>query len=267
LIQRLVRWGEAWMEAMRSTKHGKPAGVFPPVVRSIDGSYLIGSQDWAKPNAEWDYFQWSGGAQESLASLLLALHDLTGEKRWLDAAGETFQVQDAALQKEMMSAPAAFYEWQRRTGKAPTPEPQRILSRMADMARETEARYAVNFEMFTSEVIYTDRVYYPLPADYRQYLFGGETPRGDRYPTFAVTWPPADAWFARAVLDAGPDRLSLRLYNFEDRPIEAAVRVWRLSPGRYRWEGGEVEVFRRAQSLSFPVAARQEVTVTLRRSH
>jgi hypothetical protein len=265
LVQRLVRWGEAWVEAMRSTKHGKPAGVFPPVVRSIDGSYLIGSQDWAKPNAEWDYFQWSGGAQEALASLLLALHDLTGDQRWLEAAGETFDVQDPALRQEILTAPAAYYEWQRRTGKVAVPDAQRLLARMAEMARETEARYSVNFDMLTSEVIYTDRVYYALPADYRQYLFGGESPRGDRYPTFAVTWPPAGAWFARAVLDAGSDRLTLRLYNFEDRPLEAAVRVWRLAPGRYRWEGGEVEVSQRAQLLSLPVPARREVTVALRR--
>ncbi len=279
MISLLTRWAESWVEAMRSTAHGKPAGLFPPVVRSADGSYLIGSPQWDKPNAEWDYFQWSGAAQESLTSLLLAVHDLTGDRRWLDAAGQTFRILErceAARQycEAILRAPEGFYEWRRRTGDArydrafgyqPRPSEQAVLSRMAALARETEARLAVNFPMYTSEAMFTDRVYYRWPAEYRWYLFGGEAPRGDRYPTFAVTWPPFNGDVARAVLEAEAERLKFVLYNFEDSEKTVPVRVWRLRPGLYRWNGGEIRIERLPQVVELRVPPRRQITLVLDR--
>jgi len=250
LISLLARWGESWVEAMRSTRHGKPAGIFPSVLRSADGEYLIGTDGWDRPLAEWDYFQWSGGSQEGLASLMLALHDLTGEKRWLDAAEESFSPLErchlhANLCEQIRRSPEAFLAWRRLSGNPrfdrafgfdPAQDRDAILGRMAEMAREAEQRLAHNFDMFTSEVLFTDRVYYQLPAEYRQRLFGGESPRGDRYPTFAVTWPAAEGEFARAVLDATPRSLEMALYGFEEREMGVPVLLWRLEPGEYRWE-------------------------------
>lgn len=289
LIERIANWAGAWVEAMRSTRHGKPAGIFPPVVKSADGEYLVGSMEWDKPVAEWDYFQWSGAAQEALASLVLAAYDLTGERKWLEAAGESFAILDRCgvaprLCEEIRKAPQAFYEWRKRSGDsrydrffgyAPEQPPEETLRRMAEQARQTEARLAVNFDMFTSEVIWTDRVYYPLPAEYKQCLFGGEAPRGDRYPTFTVTWPPAEGEFARAVLRASGDTLHLAAYNFEARELEAEVRLWRLRAGRYRWESrdasgaavgkGEQALTKFPETIRFRLPPRREVRIALER--
>ncbi len=287
-IELLANWAGSWTAAMRSTAHGKPAGIFPPAVKSSSGEYLIGSDRWDKPGPGWDHLQWSGSGQEALTSLLLALHELTGEDSYLEAAGESFQAlsrceESPALCDEIRKAPRAFYEWRRRTGDPRydgvfryrgEPLSMEVLWGMAFDARESEKVLGHDFDMYTSEVIHTGRVYYPLPAEYEQRLFGGEAPRGDRYPTFAVTWPPSKADFARAVVAADSTSLRLRLYSFEARPAFAEVRLWRLAPGRYRWtasdtlgahiSSGDLVVTRRTQTLRVPLPPGREIDVIIR---
>lgn len=280
MVQLIARWGESWVEAMRMTAHGKPKGIFPSVVRASDGSYLIGSDRWDKPQAEWDYYQWSGEAQEALTSLLLALHDLTGEQRWLDAAGETFQILGqcgsyAQLCEQIRQAPLAFWEWRRRTGDRRWDsafggqllvDRAALLERLDELARQASGWLGVNWLMYTREVIYTDRVYYRWPPLYRWYLFGGEAPRGDRYPSFAVTWPPAGGTFARLVLEAQPTRLKLLLYNFEPSELSIPVRVWRLRPGLYRWPGGQARVDKLPYTLWLRLPPRRELEIDIVRT-
>jgi hypothetical protein len=282
VVALLAKWADSWIGAMRRTDHGKPKGAFPSVVRSKDGSYLVGSDRWDKPDAEWDYFQWSGGAQEALTSLVLAVYDLTGDRKYLDAAAESFApmagcAAHAEICGAMRGSPEAFHAWRRLTGDArfdaafgydAAPSDDGLLREATRLARETERRFAVNFEIMTSEVLYTDRVYYPLPPGYRAALFGGGTPRGDRYPTFAVTWPVAEAEFARLVTSAGPGEVRLRLYNFEAEQKLAPVLLWRLGLGQYTWESGGQRggftVDRLPHRLELPLPPRREVTVLIR---
>jgi hypothetical protein len=284
-IDLLRSWGESWVRAMSQSAAGKPAGLFPPVLKSADGSYLVGSSDWAKPDAEWDYYQWSPAAQESLTSLLLALHDLTGESKWLDAAGTSLKVvrQCAgaeALCESMKQAPEAFLEWRRRTGDssldsafgyAAPPDDAEVLSRMGRMAKQMEERLAVNFDMLTSEVLWTDRVYYTLPTEFRNHLFGGESPRGDRYPTFAVTWGPGRApgmFVARVVLAISAQSTRLALYNFDESEADVPLYLWRMKPGRYRIRANgqdreELKVAFRPQPVMLRVPPRVDWRVEL----
>ncbi len=294
LIETLARWGEAWTMSMRQTAAGKPAGVFPPAVQFADGNYLVRSSRWWLPDAEWHYFNWSGKNQACVAALLLALHDLTGERRWLDAAGESFapvlsDSREPKLADELRRYPQAFLEWRRRSGDtrydqayqyAPpeADEAKRLTRLRAEMTREARATtqlHAFNFAMYTSEAIFTDRVYYALPLNYQQHLFGGETPRGDRLPMFAVTWPTTQADFARAVVDATNERADLLLYGFAAAEQSIRVRLWKLSPARYRWSlhpvndrtrtlrAGAFEHRGRAQAHTFTLPARQEVILSI----
>jgi hypothetical protein len=282
IIELLASWTDAWISAMRGTEHGKPEGVIPSVMRSKDGSYLIGSNRWDKPDAEWDYFQWSGGSQEALTSLMLAVYDLTGNRKYLDAATESF----APLARcgaypeicaEIRKSPEAFYSWRRISGDSrydfafgyqPGRADSGLLKDMARLARESENRFSVNHDIMTSEVLYTDRVYYPLPAEYRVALFGGEAPRGDRYPTFSVTWPPTDAEFARAVLSAGENEIRLRLYSFDAAQKQVPVRLWRLKPGRYTWQSGgqrvDFAVERLPHVVELPLPPHKETEIVIR---
>lgn len=250
MIELLSRWGESWRQAQQQTEHGKPAGIFPPVLESQTGGYLIRSSDWAKPRAEWDYFQWSPGSQRALAALMAALYDLTGVDDWAEAARAGFAV-----------AP-----------DEPFPDrPGEILAMLEKEGVETEKRLGVNFDMYTSEVLWTDRVYYPLPVNYRRALFGGEAPRGDRYPDFAVTWAPTQMEVARAVLQAAPDKLALALYSFEPQPAEIRLRTWRLRPGTYRLEGIEageqsLRIAGRPHELTLRLPPQRELRVLLSRA-
>ncbi|MFB3828471.1 MAG: hypothetical protein ACE15B_17010 [Bryobacteraceae bacterium] len=282
LIRLIASWADSWIHAMRETKHGKPAGIFPPVLRSADGSYLVGSSEWNKPDAEWDYFQWNGGSQEAVTSLVLAVYDLTGDKKYLEAAGESFRVLDACaahadLCGEIRKSPEAFYVWRRATGDArydrffeydPQSPDAAVLAGLTRMARETEERLSLNWDMFTTEVLYTDRVYYPLPPAYRWRLFGGEAPRGDRYPAFTVTWPATDVEFARAVTAASGSALTVRVYSFATAERNVPVRLWRLKPGRYEWRAaarsGSFTVTRLPHTLEVPLPPQKEASVTVR---
>lgn len=251
IIQLLSRWGESWLRAMRQSLHGKPAGRFPPALAWADGSYLIRSQDWAKPQLEWDYFQWSERAQESLAALMGALHHLTGDGKWRQAEQEA----RAALPRSEEPAGEAVLEYLEKAGPP-------IVERLSR-----------NFAMDTSEALWTDRIYYGLPAGYRRALFGGEAPRGDRYPEFAVTWgvpegAAAQTVVARAVLNATPERIEIALYNFEAEAISLPVRFWRLKPGRYSitsdtQTAGESEVRKLPHALELQAPPRRETRVVI----
>src|SRR5688572_28135911 len=89
---------------------------------SADGHYLFGSA-WDKPDLEWDYFQWSGGSQEALTSLVLAAYDLTGDRKYLDAATESFGIFTNCAGHEqycdaIRKAPEAFFTWRSISGDA-----------------------------------------------------------------------------------------------------------------------------------------------------
>jgi hypothetical protein len=125
--------------------------------------------------------------------------------------------------------------------------------------------------MMTSEVLYTDRVYYGLLPEYRLRLFGGESPRGDRYPSFAITWPAAKADFARAVISATESSVRLRAYSFETEPRTVPVRLWRLKPDRYKWSsngrGGTFTVSSVPHTLELPLEPQKEISIVIDAEH
>ncbi|MBL8234899.1 MAG: hypothetical protein JNL98_40740, partial [Bryobacterales bacterium] len=278
LIALLANWAESWRVAMRSTAHGKPFGLIPSVVRAADGAYMIGSSKWDEPQAEWDYFQWSGESQEALTSLFLAMHDLTGDAKWMKAAEESFAIlkdcrNHTRYCEQIRKNPEALRITERHAGKAPKVDRATLLSQLADLAAAAEERLSTNFDMYTTEVLWTDRVYYKLPTEYRDRLFGGEGPRGDRYPMYAVTWTPVEGEFARAVVDWSSRSMEIAAYNFEQSPITAEARLWRLDKGDYRCHVTDstgklryTSIFgmrKNPQLLRITLPARTEVTIRI----
>ncbi len=245
LIGLIENWGLSWLAAMRSTADGKPAGMIPAAMRSADGRYLLGPS-WDKPDVEWDYFQWTRGSQESIAHLFLALEGLTGKPSWREAAGQAFRAIGAPM-----------------PGMPPVQNERTLLEQLARAMNGAAARLSTGFDMHTREAIYTDRVYYPLPFAVTPYLFGGDAPRGDRAPGFAVTWPPSPAKFARAVMEASSSRFSALLYGFDEAGGEARLRLWRLKPGAYRWSAGRqcgiLAVRSVPVDLTVPLTGREQI--------
>jgi hypothetical protein len=287
VIDLLTKWGESWVDVMRKTQHDKPAGIIPSVVQSRDGNYLVRSSEWDKPNAEWDYFQWSGGSQERLASLILGLYTLTGETRWLKAVQESFAVMKDGktyprLCDEIRNKPETFFQWRRITGSTEFDEAfhvtsslnrNQILQVMEKEALRMEQWIGVNFDMYTKEVMNTDRVYFRFQPEFCQYLFGGDSPSGERVPNFAVTWPQIDVEVARAVLEWGRDNMVIELYNFEEKPVDLPIRFWQFKPGKYQWRiqdeigveigKGSFNIQKLPAIASFHIPAEQSVTLSL----
>ncbi|MBD3374791.1 hypothetical protein GF406_07150 [candidate division KSB1 bacterium] len=285
LIHRLSLWGESWVKAMRSTDHGKPAGIFPSAMESKTGNYLIRSDEWDKPDAEWDYFQWSGRSQEVITSFMLGLYELTGDSHWLDIAEKSFSVMNECktypdLCKTIRENPESFYLYRQLAndstldsafGVTPDPDRAQILDRMAQQAQEMEALLGVNLDMWTTEVMYTDRVYYRFPPEYVQHLFGGTGPRGDRVPSFAVTWLPEDTDIARAVLGWSESTLITEFYNFSTKQELIGMRLWQLEPGTYRWtlnsengtvlDDGQLQIQNMPHKAEFTIPPQQSVTL------
>lgn len=52
-------------------------------------------------------------------------------------------------------------------------------------------------------------------------------------PPIAVSWEGLDAEVAALVLEAGPRKLRVAAYNFDNRPRKVRMRVWELDPGVY----------------------------------
>ncbi len=53
------------------------------------------------------------------------------------------------------------------------------------------------------------------------------------WPTYQVTWKGTEGKVAVLLKKATPDRLTILLYNFADKPLHLTPRVWRLKPGAY----------------------------------
>ncbi|MFN7922594.1 MAG: hypothetical protein U0Q16_20995 [Bryobacteraceae bacterium] len=175
--------------------------------------------------------------QEAIVSLFRAAGDLSGDPKWNAAIAR-----DTLKQNQQIA------------------DPHRA-------AAEFERKLSVNFEMYTSEALFTDRVHYALPTSYARLLFGGDPPSGDRYPNFSVTWIPARRDFAREVIEATPIRLSLRFYNFDPQPLIAEFRAWQLEPGVYHWscQAGGVEVTQKRQRLRVILPPERETACLLRK--
>jgi hypothetical protein len=144
-------------------------------------------------------------------------------------------------------------------------------AQLTKLATDFETSLSSNFAMYTTEALFTDRVYYAIPEAYQQFLFGGAAPRPDRYPAFAISRTPAVDEYSHAVLSATDTALDLKFFNFEQAVVQANFRAWRLRPGRYQWtiaetkQQGEIQIEGARRYFSIPLAAGRELTVAIRR--
>jgi hypothetical protein len=276
-------WLDTWADAAARGERGKPAGVIPSAIHWPDGG--IGGQGahwWDPENHTRDpLYVWPSAMGQMVGSLLLA-HHMTGDAKYLEPIRTMAQLRLEYLDAPPAESPAAgtaawcaaklggalngaIAKHRLLTGST---EFDRLLAKdrgpylayrmgageealVAALERNADA-LAVNFEGYTSEVRYTDRVI-RFPA-----LFGGNgmferavqgiaqpdpgilyssatgDPGGAGYfPLNAVRWltPPRD--IAALVDDAGEDRFAARLYHFGDEPRDMGAELYLLAPGHY----------------------------------
>jgi len=112
-----------------------------------------------------------------------------------------------------------------------------FLDKLDEMLKQLH----VNFDLYTREVLQTDRA--PLPgADLTFSAFTGAVRHwvDAGVPTMAVTWEAPHPRFAALVVNASSDHLRVWIYNDDARAMRIGARLWQLQPGEYAVRSGPI---------------------------
>jgi hypothetical protein len=273
------------VDAASRAERGKPAGIIPSAIRWPDGVVGGLGENWWNPrnHGEATLYEWPSAMPALTDTLLLGWH-MTGDPKYLRplqsmaairlvwlkgrpgqpprpgteawcAAQLGFLVRTLAKYR-LLSGSTEFDELLAEDYRASI-----LAGSGADRAslvaalRDSAEALRVNFEGFTSEVRYTDRVL-RFPA-----LFGSDmmfreavpaiktpnpslvysTVTGDPgdcgyLPLNAVRWLTPPREIAALVSETGPQRFTAELFHFGKEGRAMAAEFYLLEPGRYRFE-------------------------------
>ncbi len=100
-------------------------------------------------------------------------------------------------------------------------------------------RLRVNFNLYTREMLQTDRAGLPGSEIAFSAFTGAVRPWRDAgVPTMAVTWEVPHRDFAAIVPYTSEDCLRVWIYNFSGETTRMRMRLWRLRPGKYEARSG-----------------------------
>lgn len=303
-------WMDTWADAAARNGRGKPAGVLPGAVHWPDGEIGGLGPDWWDPqnHDEPGLYRWPGPVA-MLANTLLLAHHMTGGDKYLASIRDM-----AAMRLRHAGSPpgepqeaggeawcAARMGWlggvlgkyRLATGDtgfdallardAPPYLSLRLNGERGPLEAaldQTARALSINFEGYTSEVRYTDRVLrFPsifergklftegvpgIPSPDSGLLYAtvtGDPGDAGYFPLNAVRWRTPAKDLAALVTDSGTDRFAAELFHFGDTPRDLRMELLLLAPGEYRLRvdcGGDTK-----ESTLAVAAPRPEVTVTL----
>ena len=286
--QRLGRlftaWMDTWVEATARSERGKPPGIIPSAIHWPDGGIGGLGPDWWDPrnHGEARLYRWPSAMSMMCDTLLLCWH-MTGDQRYLaplrsmaDArlrwlkdppkkspspgteawcASQMGFLAATLAKHKLLSGGDEFDELLARDHRAlMISEPGSDRKALVAALRDSAEALRVNFEGYTSEVRYTDRVL-RFPALFGRNMMFAEaipsiktpnpsliysTATGDPgasgyFPLAAVRWltPPRD--IAALVTESGRDRFTAELFHFGPAPRTMSAELYLLAPGRYTW--------------------------------
>ncbi len=270
-------WLKLWVDAAAREGNGKPAGVLPSAVRWPDGAIGLPGEPWWHPFSDSHndaLYNWPG-ATRLMASTLLLAHHMTRDETYLaplrsmaairlkhpkssagDPGSEAWCARNMrgfladALAKyrfltgdtqydALLREDASGYARYRMTGD---------LRPMEDALRRNAEAFRSNWEGYTGEMRWTDRVISftrnylahldkpAPPSPSPEVLY--ETASGDPgnplvFPLNAVRWltPPRD--IAALVTQSGRTSLAADLFHFGAKPREMSAEFFLLAPGEY----------------------------------
>jgi len=266
VLKLFQEWMDAWVADTLREADGKPAGVVPAAVAFETGRIGGYSKTWyeTKPELYWDYFNWPGYV-ENIYDHMLAVYDWTGDEKYLEPikaamelAGEFAgrPVADPAkgsrawaghiLYGEMartiekyrlLTGRTDYDDYLRKQGSAYT----RFLltgdkRHLIEGCEEAASQARFNFELKTSEVLFTDRVSVSQFPMWNMYTGGVGLPYF--YPCHFVTWRKTGPHVAVLVSRADSKSLKAIICNFEPEPKHVGMNLWRLEPGTYELRAG-----------------------------
>ena len=281
-----TRWMDTWVDAAARAERGKPAGILPTAIHWPDGRVGGVGEDWWDPrnHGESGLYRFPSAMPLMTHTLLLAYH-MSGKDKYLApirsmAAARLRYLEDqpedpepgsamwCAVKMGDLSSVLGKYRFLTGSREFDTllerdPSPYLAFRLHGDMEtleaalEATHRALSVNFEGYTSEVRFTDRVLRFPSLFEKGRLFEDGKPgflspdtsllyssvTGDPgtagyLPLCAVRWktPPRD--LAALVTKSGPKEFEARLFHFGEDAREMQAQFFLLEPGDY-----EVGVF------------------------
>lgn len=262
IVKLFREWMDAWVEDAMREEEGKPKGVIPAAIAYETDKIGGYGKNWYEPEIYWDYFNWPGYT-DKIYDHLLAVYDWTGDEKYLKPI-------EAAMELAMEANPVdnpqkGTREWAAKTlyeSIAPVIEKYRVLTGRADYddyLRENGSAYMrflltgdksyiirgcesaaasarFNFELKTSEVLFTDRI--SVTQEPMWGMLTGGVGKAYFYPCYFVTWHKTSSDFAALVTSADNRFLRVLVCNFSTKPREVGMDLWRLEPGVYELRAG-----------------------------
>ncbi|MAE63625.1 MAG: hypothetical protein CMJ18_05085 [Phycisphaeraceae bacterium] len=259
-VELVEGWARAWTEDAMRESDGKPAGVYPAVVRFSD-ERITGHSTWQEGLG--GLYKWSAHDQDMVYGKVLLAWMTSGDDALLAPIRRQFEMwrehRRAPEKKPASGSPAwtrqavsrsapRFALWHRAVtgdssyddlvsghsafGKLLSGEPVGVMDGFHD--RELN-HMRFNLPMISSEVRGTDRI------DLQTFTLTG--PLSGSWvdlvqpPTFPVTWR-VGADFAGVVQHADAASVRAIAYSFADAATRPTMRLWRLDPGRYELRVG-----------------------------
>ena len=282
LTRLFAAWMDTWVDAAARTERGKPAGILPTAIHWPDGSVGGLGPDWWDPKNHGEYTLYLyPSAMGLMTHTLLLTHHMTGQARYLEPIRSMANIRlnylsappkkppapgtEAWCASKMGSLSSVIAKYKFLTGKskfdkllAKETSPYMRFRLLDDLSllvlalRSNAEALRINFEGYTSEVRYTDRVL-RFPA-----LFGtngilaepvatirtpntsllystvtGDPGSAGYFPLNAVRWLTPPRNIAALVTDSGTDRFSAKLFHFGDGQRPMSAEFYLLAPGKY----------------------------------
>ncbi len=262
----IVRWADSWLAASLSAERGKPPGVIPQEIAFADGTLGgVGSPTWyqaAHPPGTVNY-DWGGigSYHDAVVNLLLTAFRSTSDRKYMepmeleaefvrnnlpesvkasphygrpgrphpDLWNGLPEGSDSWVAAKLSSWPASWERMQRvlLPGDGTAAPTLRTLGEAERMAAEENAYARQRWPHVTTEMIATDRVYYPGLGNAVRLSTGiGLVGTGP-----LVTYTGLGREFAAVVLAADARSLRVQLFSFHPEPRSAELVPWLLDVG------------------------------------
>lgn len=280
----LSDWMCTWVDAAARSENGKPAGVLPAALHWPEGTIGGLSPAWWDPqnHGEPTLYQWPS-AMSGLTDALLLTYHLTRDEKYLapirsmarmalqhagkPVGGETIPGSEAWCAARMGFLRGTLAKYRVLTGDdafdrllsgGPSPVLNMHLTGdrgpLVTALSDAALAFSYNFERYTGEVRYTDRVLrfpavfqgdvrlaepqFPVRSPDPEVLYSTATgdPGGSgSFPLNAVRWLTPPREIAALVTNTGPQRLEAELFHFGRTPRSMGAELYLLQPGQCRW--------------------------------
>jgi hypothetical protein len=313
-------WMSTWVDATARAERGKPAGVIPSAIHWPDGAVGGTSPDWWDPrnHGEATLYRWPSAMPMMCNTLLLTWH-MTKDEKYLQPLRSMAEVRRKGIRakkREPMTEGTAAWcaahmslltgtlaKYRKLSGSREfddllSPADRGDLAagdrrELGAALRRSAEGLRVNFEGYTGEVRYTDRVL-AFPRLFGRDMMFAEALPGINAPSPALlysstTGDPGDAGYmplaavrwltppreiAALVTQTGSNKFTAELFHFGPQPRPMGAELYLLQPGQYRYQltasdgsagpSGQFSVSSQRTRISFVLPARKLCVLEIR---